>query len=45
MQLCSDIPSIFNFRRELIVLGLPAEAEARAKLYQSELKLTTKLIQ
>lgn len=47
MQLCSDIPSIYNFRREIIKfgVGLKAEDSEKAKMYASEIKLTTKLIQ
>lgn len=46
MELCSDIATIYNFRRELIeeqLKGIP-EPELQAKLLEGNLKLTTKLI-
>lgn len=47
MQLCSDIPSIFNFRRQLIqtAVELKEETADKASLLSGEIKLTTKLIQ
>lgn len=46
MQLCSDIPTIFNFRRDLIEKSIEGkEPEEIAKVLNGEIKLTTKLIQ
>ena len=46
MQLVSDIPTVFNFRRELIELSISGKSpEEVAKALGGEIKLTTKLIQ
>jgi hypothetical protein len=46
MQLVSDIPTVFNFRRELIEKAMEGKGpEEVAKLLGGEVKLTTKLIQ
>lgn len=46
MQLCSDIPSIFNFRRELMKCAVEkkTENEEKAAVYNTEINLTSKLI-
>ena len=46
MQLCSDIPTIFNFRRQLINILLEGKTpEEVGKVLGGELKLSTKLMQ
>jgi aminopeptidase-like protein len=46
MQIVSDIPTVFNFRRELIERSIQGQgAEQTAKMLGGEIKLTTKLIQ
>lgn len=48
MQLCSDIPTIFNFRREILekVYGNPNEPiEKKIATFVSDYKLNTKIIQ
>jgi hypothetical protein len=46
MQLCTDIPTVFNFRRELIIKSTENKpAEEVGQLLSGEIKLTTKLIQ
>lgn len=46
MELCCDITTIYNFRRELIEqqLSVTPEPELQAKILEANLKLTTKLI-
>lgn len=46
MQLCTDIPTVFNFRRELIIKTKENKSpEEIGQLLGGEIKLTTKLIQ
>jgi geranylgeranyl transferase type-2 subunit alpha len=44
MQLCSDISTIFNFRRELLLKYLELNESSQVEILAADIKLTTKLI-
>lgn len=46
MQLCNDIPTIFNYRRQLIdkILASKTEPDEKAKIIGGDIKMVSKIM-